>query len=60
MLNENLKLIDAIDPETADAIRAEYNRQSAGLEMIASENFVSPAVLAAAGSVMTNKYAEGY
>ena len=60
MLNENLKFIDAIDPETADAIRAEYSRQSAGLEMIASENFVSPAVLAAAGSVMTNKYAEGY
>ena len=60
MLNENLKFIDAIDPETADAIRAEYNRQSAGLEMIASENFVSPAVLAAAGSIMTNKYAEGY
>ena len=60
MLNENLKFIEAIDPETADAIRAEHARESAGLEMIASENFVSPAVLAAAGSIMTNKYAEGY
>ena len=60
MLNENLKFIDAIDPETADAIRAEFDRQSSGLEMIASENFVSPAVLAAAGCIMTNKYAEGY
>ncbi|MBQ9079813.1 MAG: serine hydroxymethyltransferase [Clostridia bacterium] len=60
MLNENLKFIEAIDPETAAAIRAEHARESAGLEMIASENFVSPAVLAAAGSIMTNKYAEGY
>ena len=60
MLNENLKIIDAIDPETADSIRAEFARQSSGLEMIASENFVSPAVLAAAGCIMTNKYAEGY
>ena len=60
MLNENLKIIDAIDPETADSIRAEFERQSSGLEMIASENFVSPAVLAAAGCIMTNKYAEGY
>ena len=60
MLKESLDIISAIDPETADAIQAEYNRQSCGLEMIASENFVSPAVLAAAGSIMTNKYAEGY
>lgn len=60
MLNENLRYIDAIDSETADAIRAEYAREADGLEMIASENFVSPAILAAAGSVMTNKYAEGY
>ena len=60
MLNENLKFIEAIDPETADAIRAEHARESAALEMIASENFVSPAVLAAAGCIMTNKYAEGY
>lgn len=60
MLNENLRYIDTIDPDVAAAIRAEYTRESEGLEMIASENFVSPAVLAAAGSIMTNKYAEGY
>ena len=48
------------DPEVADAIRSELRRQNNGLELIASENFVSHAVLEAAGSVMTNKYAEGY
>src|SRR4051812_49918594 len=48
------------DPEIAGAIRHEVGRQSAGLELIASENFVSAAILEAAGSVMTNKYAEGY
>jgi len=48
------------DPEIADAIRSETRRQAEGLELIASENFVSAAVLEAAGSVMTNKYAEGY
>jgi glycine hydroxymethyltransferase len=50
----------AADPEIADAIRREVARQEEGLELIASENFVSQAVLEAAGSVMTNKYAEGY
>ena len=48
------------DPEIAGAIRNETRRQAEGLELIASENFVSSAVLEAAGSVMTNKYAEGY
>src|SRR5215510_6709602 len=48
------------DPEVAGAIRDEIARQNDGLELIASENFVSRAVLEAAGSVMTNKYAEGY
>jgi glycine hydroxymethyltransferase len=48
------------DPEIAAAIRNEVRRQEEGLELIASENFVSLAVLEAAGSVMTNKYAEGY
>ena len=48
------------DPEIASAIRSETKRQAEGLELIASENFVSAAVLEAAGSVMTNKYAEGY
>jgi glycine hydroxymethyltransferase len=48
------------DPEVAEAIRHEVERQNSGLELIASENFVSRAVLEAAGSVLTNKYAEGY
>jgi len=48
------------DPEIASAIRNEVHRQAEGLELIASENFVSNAILEAAGSVMTNKYAEGY
>src|SRR5258706_711518 len=48
------------DPEVAAAISNEVHRQNTGLELIASENFVSEAVLEAAGSVFTNKYAEGY
>lgn len=48
------------DKEVFDAIEAERIRQNEGIELIASENFVSPSVLEAAGSVMTNKYAEGY
>jgi glycine hydroxymethyltransferase len=48
------------DPEIADAVRNELHRQNSGLELIASENFVSRAVLEAAGTVFTNKYAEGY
>jgi glycine hydroxymethyltransferase len=49
-----------VDPDIARAITDEKRRQSEGLELIASENFVSAAVLEAAGSVLTNKYAEGY
>ena len=52
--------IRKIDPELAELIRSEENRQQSHLELIASENFVSLAVLAAGGSVLTNKYAEGY
>ena len=48
------------DPVIADAIRQELHRQNDGLELIASENFVSRAILEAAGSIFTNKYAEGY
>src|SRR5205085_12481244 len=48
------------DPDIAQAIASEVERQHDGLELIASENFVSEAVLQAAGSVFTNKYAEGY
>src|ERR1700689_4416388 len=50
----------AVDPQIANAIDNEARRQHEGLELIASENFVSEAVLEAAGSVFTNKYAEGY
>ncbi|MDX1388948.1 MAG: serine hydroxymethyltransferase, partial [Acidobacteriota bacterium] len=49
-----------VDPEVADALLHETERQAEGLELIASENFVSEAVLEAMGSVLTNKYAEGY
>src|SRR5213593_3082528 len=49
-----------VDPEIAGAIKDELHRQNSGLELIASENFVSRAILEAAGSVFTNKYAEGY
>ena len=48
------------DPELHHAIEAERHRQRHGLEMIASENYTSKAVMAAQGSVLTNKYAEGY
>jgi len=52
--------LEQVDPEIAAAINAEVQRQQTTLELIASENFVSPAVLEAAGTVFTNKYAEGY
>ena len=52
--------LELVDPDIAKAIRDETVRQSRNLELIASENFVSEAVLEAVGSVMTNKYAEGY
>src|SRR5215813_5322556 len=54
------RTLEATDPEIAQSIKNELHRQNTGLELIASENFVSAAVLEAAGSVMTNKYAEGY
>ncbi|KUK12084.1 MAG: Serine hydroxymethyltransferase [Moorella sp. 60_41] len=56
----NLLPLEQYDPEIAEALEKELNRQRSHLELIASENFVSPAVLAAQGSVLTNKYAEGY
>ncbi|MBR3016986.1 MAG: serine hydroxymethyltransferase [Clostridia bacterium] len=55
-----LELIRSADPEVAEAIELELNRQRTHIELIASENFVSPAVMAAMGSCLTNKYAEGY
>ncbi len=55
-----MKRLDQVDPDIAKVIRAETERQARNLELIASENFVSEAVLEAVGSVLTNKYAEGY
>jgi glycine hydroxymethyltransferase len=49
-----------IDKEIVELIKKEENRQLNGIELIASENFTSPAVMNATGSVLTNKYAEGY
>src|ERR1700684_2531169 len=54
------RTLDEVDPVVAEALRDEVRRQATGLELIASENFVSEAVLEAMGSVFTNKYAEGY
>ena len=56
----NFELIRQADPQVADAIELELERQRAHIELIASENFVSPAVLEAMGTPLTNKYAEGY
>jgi len=55
-----LELIRSTDPQVAEAIDLELNRQRTHIELIASENFVSPAVMAAMGTCLTNKYAEGY
>ena len=52
--------IEKTDSEIADAIKAEMERQNSHIELIASENIVSPAVMLAMGTVPTNKYAEGY
>ena len=55
-----LEDIQKTDPEIAGAITDEFNRQNSHIELIASENWVSPAVMSAMGSILTNKYAEGY
>jgi glycine hydroxymethyltransferase len=60
MVVETMDFLTAQDPEVGQAVRAEYDRQCRNIELIASENIVSPAVLAAMGTVLTNKYAEGY
>jgi len=57
---ENTARLQEVDPDIFRVIRDETRRQEEGIELIASENFVSPAVLEAMGSVLTNKYAEGY
>ena len=60
VLSQMQRSLAESDPEIADAIRNETTRQAEGLELIASENFVSSAILEAAGSVLSNKYPEGY
>ena len=60
MVKDIMDFLAAQDPEVGEAVRKEYERQIRNIELIASENFVSEAVLAAAGTVLTNKYAEGY
>jgi glycine hydroxymethyltransferase len=59
-IGSRLRALADVDPDIARAVADEIHRQNSGLELIASENFVSLAVLEAMGSVMTNKYAEGY
>ncbi len=59
-LMDSIGFINRSDPDVAAAMRRELERQSRNIELIASENYVSPAVMAAMGSVLTNKYAEGY
>src|SRR5207244_12286069 len=56
----SFRALDKEDPEIANLIRHEFKRQSETLELIASENLTSPAILEAPGTLLTNKYAEGY
>ena len=56
----SIEAVDRVDHEIAELIREEINRQNSHIELIASENWVSTAVMAAMGSPLTNKYAEGY
>ena len=59
-LMDTIGFVGQYDKDVADAMTDELHRQQRNIELIASENFVSPAVMAAMGSVLTNKYAEGY
>jgi len=59
-VTDPLAALSAVDPQIADVIQREVDRQNTTIQLIASENFTSPAVLAAQGSVLTNKYSEGY
>ena len=59
-LDEGISIVAKTDPEVAQSIQKELDRQKGNIELIASENIVSPAVIAAMGTVLTNKYAEGY
>ena len=60
MIKETMRYLNSVDPAVGAAVEAEFKRQQRGLELIASENIVSPAILAANSTVLTNKYAEGY
>ena len=60
MVNEVMNFLKELDPEVGAAVEKEANRQRRNLELIASENIVSEAVMMAMGTVLTNKYAEGY
>ncbi|MBQ9166114.1 MAG: serine hydroxymethyltransferase, partial [Oscillospiraceae bacterium] len=60
MVEEMLSFLKLADPDVGNAVEKELTRQRRNIELIASENIVSEAVMAAAGSVLTNKYAEGY
>jgi len=57
---DTISFVKTFDPQVAEAMDLEFGRQQDNIELIASENYVSPAVMAAMGSVLTNKYAEGY
>ena len=59
-MNNTMDFLKSYDPELGAAVEAEYNRQQSCIELIASENFASKAVISAMGTVLTNKYAEGY
>ncbi|MBQ3074056.1 MAG: serine hydroxymethyltransferase [Ruminococcus sp.] len=59
-VTQNISLVSQFDKEVSDAMTLEYERQCRNIELIASENIASPAVMAAMGTVLTNKYAEGY
>ena len=59
-MNNTMDFLKNYDPELGNAVEAEYNRQQSCIELIASENFASKAVISAMGTVLTNKYAEGY
>ena len=60
MVEDSIKIVAQHDPQIARVLSLELKRQRENLELIASENIVSPAVMAAMNSVLTNKYAEGY
>ena len=60
MIQQNMNFISQFDPEVGAAVREEFDRECRNIELIASENIVSPAVMTAMGTCLTNKYAEGY